>query len=116
VRVAELLLDGHTSCVEELGVLVIAYERINRFFAGLKQGRTHLMPGKSAEAMLEENHAVYTTFGVAFEHAATEFLSAEWPRSRPDVWQENHDKLARAVTAYTERLTTLYEDHLANLQ
>jgi hypothetical protein len=33
-------------------------------------------------------------------------------KSRPDIWQENGEKPAQAVTAYTERLTRLLADYV----
>ena len=111
-RVGELLIDGHANCLEELGAFVIAYSRINEFFAGLKRGTADVKSGKSARQLFDEYHEVHETLGRAFERVSAEFLSAEWPKSRPDVWQENQAKLLQAVTALTERVTRLLGEYV----
>ena len=113
-HVGELLLDGHAECVEELGAFIIAYGRINKFFAGLKRGTADVKPGKSVQTLLEQYHQVHVTLGVAFERASAELLSAEWPTSRPDVWREKQVRLSRAVRAFTERLVNLHAEYEAS--
>ena len=102
---------AHASCIEELGALVIAYAQINAFFADLKRGVASVRPGKS-EAQLDEDYfGVHESLELAFERASTEFLSAEWPKNRRDVWKANHENLRVAVVAYTERLASLLNEY-----
>lgn len=111
-RVGELLVDGHADCLEELGALVIADSRINQLFARLKRGTADVHPVKNARRLLEVYLEVHETLGADFERASAEFLSAEWPKFRPDVWEENQARLQQAVTAFTERLTTLLAEYV----
>jgi hypothetical protein len=110
-RVGELLSDGHANCSEELGAFVIVYSRINKLFAGLKRGNADVKPGTSAERLGEEYRALCETLGVAFDRASAAFLSAEWPKSRTDIWQENQERLVQAVTAFTQALTRLLDEY-----
>ena len=111
-RVGELLVDGHANCLQELGALVIADSRLNEFFAKLKHGTPDVNPGKSTTQLLDEYREVHETLGEAFERASAEFLSAEWPKSRPDIWEANQAKLRHAVTALAERLTRLVAEYV----
>lgn len=105
--VAELLLNKHTRCLEELGAFIIAYAQINRFVADLKRGTASVKAGKTGRGLLDEYFELYESMEPTFERACTDFLSAEWPKFRTDIWDANDDKLRAAVTEYTEKLTRL---------
>jgi hypothetical protein len=111
-RVGELLVDGHANCLEELGALVIVDSRINEFFYGLKRGTVDVKPGKSVRDLDNEYRVLYETQGAAFQRVSAEFLAADWPKARPDIWEAHQAKLLQAVTAIREPLENLLVEYV----
>jgi len=110
--VGELFIDGHANCLEELGAFAIAYSRINEFFYGLKRGTADVKPGKSVRELDNEYRVAHETQGAAFERVSAEFLAAEWPKARPDIWEAHQARLLHAVTAFREPLEKLLVEYV----
>jgi hypothetical protein len=109
--VGRLLVDGRAYCVQELGALVIAHDRLNQFIYGLKWSRVQLKPGTSLEAFKVMTGAkMYLTFEETFERVAMEFLTAERPPQRHDIWDALEAKLKNAAVVYTDQLNSVLRE------